>query len=70
MPGRQKAKKLKRDRNISGLKNQSRNFFLQSDSTLHPTLPRSEAHSTIRHWGWCKYRYREHLKANFAAAKE
>ena len=24
----------------------------------------------IQYWGWCKYRYREHPKANFAAAKE
>ena len=32
-------------RNISGLKNQSKNFPLQSDSTHHPTPPRSEAPS-------------------------
>ena len=25
---------------------------------------------SIQHWGWCKYRYREHPKANFAAARE
>jgi hypothetical protein len=25
---------------------------------------------TIQYWGWCKYRYREFTKANFAAAKE
>jgi len=24
----------------------------------------------IQYWGWCKYRYREHPKANFLAAKE
>ena len=23
-----------------------------------------------KYWGWCKYRYRETTKANFAAAKE
>ena len=23
-----------------------------------------------QYWGWCKYRYREYPKANFAAAKE
>jgi hypothetical protein len=23
-----------------------------------------------KYWGWCKYCYREHLKANFAEAKE
>jgi hypothetical protein len=23
-----------------------------------------------KYWGWCKYRYREHPKANFTEAKE
>jgi hypothetical protein len=23
----------------------------------------------FKYWGWCKYRYREHPKANFAEAK-
>ncbi|KAM6493443.1 hypothetical protein JOM56_011577 [Amanita muscaria] len=45
MPGGPKAKKAKRNRNISGLKNQSRNSPLQSDSTPHPTPPRSQAPS-------------------------
>ena len=36
-------KKVKHDCNISGLKNQSRNFPLQYDSTSHPTPPRSKA---------------------------
>ena len=45
MPGGQKAKKPKHDRNISGLKNQSKNFPSHSDSTPHPTPPRSEAPS-------------------------
>ena len=76
-------------RYISGLKNQSRSFPSQSDSTPHPTPPRSEAPSPdlsevedeletkneyelLNYFdrGWCKYRYREHPKANFAAAKE
>ena len=30
----------------------------------------AQADHFIQYWGWCKYRYREHLKANFAAAKE
>ena len=47
MPGGRKAKKVKHDHNISGLKNQSRtfNFPFQSDSTPHPTPPRSEVPS-------------------------
>ena len=45
MPGGRKAKKVKHDHSISGLKNQSRTFPLQSDSTPHPTPPRSEAPS-------------------------
>ena len=88
MPGGRKAKKAKH-RNISGLKNQSKSFPSQSDSTPHPTPPRSEAPSPdlsevedeletkneyelLNYFdrGWCKYRYREHPKANFAAAKE
>jgi hypothetical protein len=32
-------------------------------------LTNSADHS-IQYWGWCKYRYREHLKANFGVAKE
>jgi hypothetical protein len=32
-------------------------------------LTNSADHS-IQYWRWCKYRYREHLKANFAVAKE
>jgi hypothetical protein len=43
MPGGQKAKKVKHDRNISGLKNQSKNFPSHSDSTSHPTTPWTEA---------------------------
>ena len=30
----------------------------------------AQADHFIQYWGWCKYRYREHPKANFAAAKE
>ena len=45
MPGGRKAKEVKHDHNISGLKNQSRTFPFQSDSTPHPTPPRSEAPS-------------------------
>ena len=30
----------------------------------------AQADNFIQYWGWCKYRYREHPKANFAAAKE
>ena len=29
----------------------------------------AQADHFIQYWGWCKYRYREHPKANFAAAK-
>ena len=45
MPRGQKAKKPKHDCNISGLINQSKNFPSHSDSTPHPTPPRSEAPS-------------------------
>jgi hypothetical protein len=45
MPGGRKAKKAKHNRNISGLKNQSRNLPSHSDSTPHPTPPQSEAPS-------------------------
>ena len=30
----------------------------------------AQADHFIQYWGWCKYRYREHPKTNFAAAKE
>jgi hypothetical protein len=30
----------------------------------------NSADHCIQYWGWCIYRYREHPKANFAAAKE
>ena len=45
MPGGLKAKKVKHNRSISRLKNQPRNSPSQSDSTPHPTPPRSEAPS-------------------------
>ena len=45
MPGGLKAKKAKNNCSVSGLKKQSRNSPLQSDSTPHPTSPRSEAPS-------------------------
>ena len=45
MPGGPKAKKAKNNRSVSGLKKQSRNSPSQSDSTPHPTPPRSEAPS-------------------------
>ena len=45
MPGGPKAKKVKHNHSISRLKNQPRNSPSQSDSTPHPTLPRSEAPS-------------------------
>ena len=45
MPGGLKAKKAKHNRSISGVKHQSRNSPLQSNSTPHPTLSRSEAPS-------------------------
>jgi hypothetical protein len=45
MPGGRKAKKSKHDRNISGLKNQFKNLPSHSDSTPHPTPPRSQAPS-------------------------
>ena len=45
MPGGPKAKKAKNNCSISGLKKQSRNSPSQSNSTTHPTLPRSEAPS-------------------------
>lgn len=45
MPRGRKAKKAKHNRDISGLKNQSRNLPSHSDSTPHPTPPRSEAPS-------------------------
>ena len=47
MPGGRKAKKVKHDHNVSlsDCKNQSKAFPLQSDSTPHPTPPRSEAPS-------------------------
>ena len=33
-------------------------------------VQQNSTHYIIKYWGWCKYRYREHPKANFAAAKE
>jgi hypothetical protein len=36
----------------------------------HPLGLTNSADHSIQYWGWCKYRYREHSKANFAAAKE
>jgi hypothetical protein len=45
MPGGRKAKKLKHNRNITGLKNQSKNLPSHSDSTPHHTPPRSGAPS-------------------------
>ena len=45
MPGGPKAKKAKHNRGISGHKKQSRNSPSQSDTTPHPTPPRSEAPS-------------------------
>ena len=45
MPEGPKAKKAKNNHSISELKKQSRNSPSQSDSTPHPTPPRSEAPS-------------------------
>ena len=46
MPGGRKAKKARHNRNISGLKNQSRNLPSHCDSTPHPTpAPRSKVPS-------------------------
>ena len=30
----------------------------------------NSAYHCIQYWGWCNYRYREHPKANFVAAKK
>ena len=38
------------DHNISGLKNLSKNFILHSDSTPHPTPPRTEAPGPNAEW--------------------
>ena len=46
MPGGWKAKKFKHDRNISGLKNQSKNIPSHSDSTLRLTPPWLQAPSS------------------------
>ena len=46
MPGGRKAKKARHNRNISGLKNQSRNLPANPDSTPHRPPPRSEVPSS------------------------
>ena len=33
-------------------------------------VQQNSTHYIIKYWGWYKYRYREHPKANSAAAKE